>query len=72
MGFGFAADVGEAAGAGNQPEQPELEREAGIHRFLRRRLAGLVIDDRQPAVGQAVDAVGLAVDNDRGDLGLAR
>ena len=57
--------------AGNQPEQPELEREAGIDRFLRRRLAGLVVDDRQPAVGQPVDAVGFAVENDAGDLGLA-
>ena len=59
--FGVAADALEPSSAADQAEQAELQREAGLDRFLRRRLAGLVVDDREPAVGKAVDPVDPAV-----------
>ena len=55
----------------DQPEQAELKREPVLDRFWRRRLAGLVIDNRQRALGKAVDTVDFALENYSGDFGLA-
>ena len=52
-------------------QQAELQREAFVNRLLRRRLAGLVIDDCDAAVGKAVDAVDAALDDHTGDRRLA-
>ena len=61
MRAGFAFGPVETAAASNQPEQPELERKAGLDRLGLGWLPGLVIDDRQPPVGEPVDAVGATV-----------
>ena len=60
-GAGGAGDAFEAAAFGDQGEQAELEREAFGDGLGAGGLAGLVVDDRQRAVGVDVDAVDLAV-----------
>ena len=62
----------EPAGAADQAEEAELKREAGLDRLLGRRLAGLVIDDCEPAVGKPVDPVGPAVHGHAGDAASPR
>jgi hypothetical protein len=51
MRFRLAGDAVETAGAGDQPKQPQLERESGSTAFFGGG-AGLVVDDRKTAVGR--------------------
>jgi hypothetical protein len=58
---GLARYLGKTAGFGDQAEQAELKRETFVYRRLRRRLPGLIVDDRQTAAAEPVNPVGLAV-----------
>jgi hypothetical protein len=71
MGLRRAIDAVEPASLGDQAEQAQLQREAGIDGLLRRRLAGLVVDDGEAAAVQTIDTVGLAVEQDAADFGFA-
>ena len=53
------------------PSRPSCSAKPSVDRLLRRRLAGLVIDDREAAVGKPVDPVGPAVDGDPGERRFA-
>src|SRR6478735_5436907 len=71
MGLWFAAHVGKATGPCDETEKAELEGEAFPNRSAGRRLARLVIDDREAARRSHIDPVGFSVDDDAGDLSLA-